>query len=711
MGDTSKGTNAPIQHTGWTSLEKTIHDLDEAKMKDCKDDIDTLLIFTRGYTTTTGFINATATVAVSDPSLPFEASHDDIRVNVLWFSSLIFDLSAASFGMLVKQWLREYMAGDHTSPRLALGLFFVGLCFFTWSVNRHVAYTSIPLVGVWALLFLSATVAPALSPRCPYKTAFTRRGMKTLRRLLFRSAPGRGLSSLSSMLHWKTVKPLSSRPSNEKDLEESTSGNCDVTSVMFEEEDAIQDDGDDISLLTTLDEMLLDDDLLFTSITQALRQIQADPFDTIKFIFGAVGRRIHEDFPLETTSLPNLQRKLTKSVWHNSVDITAEVIKTHLNQPGRDSHWPDWMSHALTFLFSLCEHTLTEEAEHAILMCLSSRTDPVIRNGAIRIIASHAGDKVRYGHILRQLRGVLAQMPISDDRREILLSIAPQRLGYVPERLVDLVRESSSMDDLELSALLVLLIDCTRTQFGKNEWALGTREALCALMSSSIPIGSEKSFVALVSELMCIKASMWGVVRYVVSVEEKARSVGPTARRIIGLAFTNGSVIVRGQMLEHLTKLMLTYTEGKLDNTAKFNPLNPIRACLLSMHLVDEVQGQLFSDEDDIRSKWRSLWSSLGDAVKRYGTLSKNASEDNHQLAINCLLSIQAIDAANRTSKDESDCQDYWRWLDGFKVEDSLFPDELIIALRFFIPTKEYGSTSASLSHAQYRFLICRLFL
>ncbi len=144
-------------------------------------------------------------------------------------------------------------------------------------------------------------------------------------------------------------------------------------------------------------------------------------------------------------------------------------------------------------------------------------------------------------------------------------------------------------------------------------------------------------------------------------------------------------------MLEHLTKLMLTYTEGKLDNTAKFNPLNPIRACLLSMHLVDEVPGQLFSDEDDIRSKWRSLWSSLGDAVKRYGTLSKNASEDNHQLAINCLLSIQAIDAANGTSKDESDCQDYWRWLDGFKVEDSLFPDELIIALRFFIPTKEYG--------------------
>ncbi len=42
-------TNAPIQHTGWTSLEKTIHDLDEAKMKDCKDDIDTLLIFVRRF--------------------------------------------------------------------------------------------------------------------------------------------------------------------------------------------------------------------------------------------------------------------------------------------------------------------------------------------------------------------------------------------------------------------------------------------------------------------------------------------------------------------------------------------------------------------------------------------------------------------------------------------------------------------------------------
>ncbi|THG99333.1 hypothetical protein EW026_g2980 [Hermanssonia centrifuga] len=609
MTDIPKENTAPIQHTGWASLAKTIRELDEAKMKDCKDDIDTLLIFaglfstvmtaflvesyrnllidnndtmvdllqqisaqTRGYATSTGFINATDTVTISDPTLPFEPSRDAIRVNVLWFASLIFSLSAASFGMLVKQWLREYMAGDYTSPRvririrqyrhpslarwkvfeiaailplmlqLALGLFFAGLCVFTWSANHHVAYTSMPLVGGWALLFLFATIAPAFSPRCPYKTAFTRRGMKSLRKLLFHSAYFHALDSCCSRLSWRAIKPVI-HPRSPNQKEEPSSADRKV-----EEEDVIQDDGDDISLLATLDGMLRDDDLLPTSIAQALQQMQTDPSDVIKFIFGAVERRIHEDFPLTNTSLPNLQRKLTKYVWNNLVNFTAEVMRTYLNQPRRelqrDSQLPDWMSYALTFLFSLCEHALTKEGEHVIFMCLSFQTDPAIHNGAIRLIASHArGDKVQYGHILGQLRGVFEEIAEADERRRLLLLIERDRLGKPVQSLTDLVKESDSMDDIGLSALLALLMGCTGKQIINYDWPLGTRESLQAIMSSSrIPRQSENNLVPLLTQLMTSRTLFWGVVRYVISSGEKHRSVGQTGQRLIALAFVDAKL-------------------------------------------------------------------------------------------------------------------------------------------------------------------------
>ena len=50
-------------------------------------------------------------------SIPvFQAPLSAVRINALWFTSLVFALVTASLGMLVKQWLREYMAQDSISP-------------------------------------------------------------------------------------------------------------------------------------------------------------------------------------------------------------------------------------------------------------------------------------------------------------------------------------------------------------------------------------------------------------------------------------------------------------------------------------------------------------------------------------------------------------------------------------------------------------------
>ena len=174
---------------------------------------------TSSYTITGGLINSTLLPSFeSSASELFVPSNASLRTNYLWFASLIITLMTASFSMLVKQWLREYLAYDYTSPherlrarqfrypglhtwkvfeiagvlpvllQLALGLFFLGLCFFTRSDLHGIGDMCAVLVALWASFFISATIAPAFSPRCPYKTTLLKSIMFPLRRYLRRLA-------------------------------------------------------------------------------------------------------------------------------------------------------------------------------------------------------------------------------------------------------------------------------------------------------------------------------------------------------------------------------------------------------------------------------------------------------------------------------------------------------------------------------------------
>lgn len=163
---------------------------------------------TANYTFTSGHL---FTTFASSQLPPFQAALSDVRVNVCWFSSLILSLSTASFGILVKQWLREYLAVEQISPRerlrirnfraralkewklyeiaavlpvilqISLVLFFAGLCFFTAAVHPSIGRTSLSLVGGWAFFFTLTILAPLLSARCPYKTTFLKTATGRLR--------------------------------------------------------------------------------------------------------------------------------------------------------------------------------------------------------------------------------------------------------------------------------------------------------------------------------------------------------------------------------------------------------------------------------------------------------------------------------------------------------------------------------------------------
>ncbi|KAI0340536.1 hypothetical protein BDW22DRAFT_1334028, partial [Trametopsis cervina] len=219
---------------GWPGLQSGVEEFDKQEIEGYKDDIDTLLVFTGlfsavlaafvlvAYTllqpdaagttlsvvtqmSTQGasyhvegeFINSTTPVA---PPPPSEPTHNAIIVNDLWTASLIISLATASFAILVKQWLRQYMKFTTSFPQgrmrvrrfrreglerwyvlemagllpfllqISLALFFVGLCYFTADLHLSVRNTTLPLVCSWAILFIAATIFPIFSAQCPYKT-------------------------------------------------------------------------------------------------------------------------------------------------------------------------------------------------------------------------------------------------------------------------------------------------------------------------------------------------------------------------------------------------------------------------------------------------------------------------------------------------------------------------------------------------------------
>ncbi|KAI0085040.1 hypothetical protein BDY19DRAFT_897285, partial [Irpex rosettiformis] len=230
-------TPPPIEDT-WTRISRIVRKLDEDKVKDYKEDIDTILVFaglfsavltaflvqsyqtlqqdpmdtvvsllqqialqTSSFVVTSTFLNSTVPSPGTDTSLAFHPSLNAQRINILWFASLVISLSTASFGIVVKQWLREYLAGDYTSPQarlrirhfrypglerwkvfeiaavlplflqISLALFLVGLCYFTAEVHNSIGRTTLPLVSAWGFFLVAVTFVPIIAPVCPYKTS------------------------------------------------------------------------------------------------------------------------------------------------------------------------------------------------------------------------------------------------------------------------------------------------------------------------------------------------------------------------------------------------------------------------------------------------------------------------------------------------------------------------------------------------------------
>ncbi|PSS06613.1 hypothetical protein PHLCEN_2v3569 [Hermanssonia centrifuga] len=223
--------------TGWSAIEDYAWKNDEQSMKVFSEDIDTLLVFAGlfsavltafvvpafamlqqdnvqvsadilarisakldSFQITPSFINSTAS---HDPSpSPFTVSTSARWINILWFLSLLFSLSSALFGILAKQWIREYLQWNQTtaSPRqniilrqlrseawvkwkvpagiaaipalleVAVVLFLVGLIVFVWTLDFVVALVISISAGIILTIAFIITTLPAFFQHCPYKS-------------------------------------------------------------------------------------------------------------------------------------------------------------------------------------------------------------------------------------------------------------------------------------------------------------------------------------------------------------------------------------------------------------------------------------------------------------------------------------------------------------------------------------------------------------
>ncbi|CAL1712638.1 unnamed protein product [Somion occarium] len=436
--DQAERVDASHPESAWKTMDKHVRTLDEEKVEDFKEDIDTLLVFAGLFSavTTTLLIESYKLLQpdqtsvnnillshiylrLLDPSstalptmdiaciaastCPFQPSLAARRVNIFWFASLILSLVTASFGMLVKQWLREFLSGGFALPQtrlriryfrylgiikwrvfeiaallplllqLALALFFAGLCIFASDIHSSIGSTSIMLVSIWAILFET---------------------MRQIRALLYE--------------HVSQIRPLYDTGSDYS-VAGDIMGRQTESYSLFEEESFATNAPwhEDLDILLAIDAALLDDQLLAQGFSGLLSQSslelktpQMQILDyheayIMPFILKVIDNRIQNELGLSLRWRMTLHGQLDIKAWTAIVDIVADLLLRKLSEYSLKM-LPDnnWVADAVTILLSISEHPLPLAGRTALSHCLQidprTFSDVICTRTPIPTWASHS---------------------------------------------------------------------------------------------------------------------------------------------------------------------------------------------------------------------------------------------------------------------------------------------------------------------------------
>lgn len=406
-----------------------------------------IAVQTNGYTVSASHAKATLSGPGTTPP-PFEPSPSAILVNRLWFASLVIALITTSFGILIKQWLREYRAVNpqHSNIRsrlrirqfrwpglikwrvfefaaflplliqLALGLFLLGLCIFTWAINPSIGRTLTVLVTAWIFFLVAFTFAPMISSECPYKISLFSRVYPSLRS---------GITSLLCV-DWVYIGPRHMTYSTKLPLDLAfllyavviplytahciwlmltklksyvTRGH--IHDVEFsqlswhnfvgmkrirtrmspqEETDIAVDSFKDLDMLSAVDDILLDDELMSTTMRTVIKRDPFQPWNIVDFVRSILAHRAVQPAS-EPEGLLNLAPLSTRVV-DAALDMLSIGIRNYAPdldpETTKDKAPVVWAKDALALLVSLSARgTIISADLKSLVLSLSSRLTEV----------------------------------------------------------------------------------------------------------------------------------------------------------------------------------------------------------------------------------------------------------------------------------------------------------------------------------------------
>ncbi|CAL1694492.1 unnamed protein product [Somion occarium] len=432
----------PNSREGWSKVSKVLHDYDDNKIKVVKEDIDTLLVFAglfsavltafviesyqklqedssdvsarlllqisqqlASFAVTSSFINSTTVVY---PQPMFQASASMVRINAFWFSSLTCSLVTASLGILVKQWLHEYMSDDSLSPRahirirqfryeglvrwrvfelaamlpllvqLALVLFFVGLSEFLRILNPVIGWTVTALILFWAAIFVTTAFASVFSSQCPYKSRILKGMLQRIRPTLFVALNCILYGPIRIFQPLRFVLRTLHLPRNSLGKNISSSGRCvRLTLATFatciskwygasvvyhvdvspppEEKEVRGDTAFDMPCLASADALFLDDGFL-EPVRECLMSVELT--DALPCIRQIVSYRCDlsletlEDLPLHWSTMGQMTRAGTLCLQRTVVDLINKEVDRILSFHGefKASEWSAEIAEAVFFV-------------------------------------------------------------------------------------------------------------------------------------------------------------------------------------------------------------------------------------------------------------------------------------------------------------------------------------------------------------------------
>lgn len=368
----------------------------------------------------------------------------------------------------MKQWLREYLALEYAAPRerlrarqyrnpalaewrvfeiaaalplllqISLGLFFLGLCFFTSAVHSSIGHTTVPVVAAWVFLLLTTTIAPLFSPRCPFRMTFLKGALRVGRRYVFPASRrlfwsarrysrkiGRSVS-----LKWRSFATSTDRSiasgtpaaPPEFDVAAQPDGNPGTRSLAYtllEEEEFVKTEQEDVEIVLSVDSLVSDDGLLPTMLDALQQQVVPNPTGVINFVMQVIGRRIGREIHSGLTSILDL-RILSKHTWFVTTDAVTNLLLQHSPGP-LEAHSPRWVFDGILLLLSISRF---EQPDHAIraLHGLLATKMPDLRGTAGLVLGRHllGGSTPRSPQLSQGLISVLKLTDIKTCLRSIM---------------------------------------------------------------------------------------------------------------------------------------------------------------------------------------------------------------------------------------------------------------------------------------------------